>query len=351
MKHSKLYLFKSLLLLFFFIKCEMSDRLEDNQADRPYEGSVGNQWFRAIDSAEWTGRSLHTSVAFQNKMWMIGGLGFESKDSEPTDGGTYQTDLWYSSDGIKWTQAIDTAEWKIRALHSSLVFDNKMWILGGMGLVKKSIGTPPNDRIVQTGGHTNEVWYSSDGIEWKLATANAAWSARVSHTSVVYDNKMWIIGGTNEKGRVNDVWSSTDGVEWTQATASAPWLPRRTHTSVVYDDKIWVIGGSTGRDEINDVWYSRDGIVWTQATASAPWSNKYWHTSIVMDNKMWIMGGLGGEGPRDYYKTDIWFSTDGTDWVEAADAAPWTLKFGYSSVVFQNKMWVTGGAKAFFTYF
>ena len=56
-----------------------------------------------------------------------------------------------------------------------------------------------------------------------LATAGADWSARLYHKSVVYDNKMWVIGGGTSGGYGNDVWYSTNGVNWTQATASAGW--------------------------------------------------------------------------------------------------------------------------------
>ncbi|NPV14863.1 T9SS type A sorting domain-containing protein [candidate division WOR-3 bacterium] len=48
---------------------------------------------------------------------------------------------------------------------------------------------------------------------------------------------------------------------WSEATMCAPWDPKCGHTSVVYDDKIWVMGGwfyseSTMIVLLNDVWYS-----------------------------------------------------------------------------------------------
>jgi hypothetical protein len=54
------------------------------------------------------------------------------------------------------------------------------------------------------------------GNNWVQATASAAWSPRIRLTSLIFDNKMWVIGGYN-----NDVWYSTDGANWTLATASA----------------------------------------------------------------------------------------------------------------------------------
>ncbi len=52
-------------------------------------------------------------------------------------------------------------------------------------------------------------------------------------------------------GGGTDVWYSTNGVNWTCANESATWFPRFRHTSVVFDNKIWVLGG----DNKKDVWY------------------------------------------------------------------------------------------------
>ena len=46
------------------------------------------------------------------------------------------------------------------------------------------------------------------------------------------------------------------GKDWVCATESAPWTPREAHSSVVFDGKIWVIGGQDTEDRTNDVWYS-----------------------------------------------------------------------------------------------
>jgi hypothetical protein len=105
---------------------------------------------------------------------------------------------------------------------------------------------------------TNDVWYSSDGINWTQATENAEWSAREGHTTVVFDNKVWLLGGLDINGLRDDVWYSTNGVNWTQATSSAGWLPRCAHTSVVFNNMMWVLGGmGQGYIYLNDVWYSR----------------------------------------------------------------------------------------------
>ena len=117
-----------------------------------------------------------------------------------------------------------------------------MWVIGGY-----SSGA----------NYRNDVWYSTDGVVWTQATASAAFLFRYSPTSVVYDNKMWVIGGYRSIDDYrNDIWYSIDGIIWTQATASPTFPGRYNHTSVVYNNKIWVISGRGNGGYRNDVWYS-----------------------------------------------------------------------------------------------
>jgi hypothetical protein len=138
-------------------------------------------------------------------------------------------------------------------------------------------------------------------VTWTEATADAPWSARFSHSSVVFNNRIWVIGGYADGGSRNDVWSSADGVTWTQATGRAPWAGRGGHTSVVFDNRLWVIGGNRSIWFFNDVWFSADGGTWTQATGPAPWSARIGHTSVVFDNRAWVIGGNDG-----IHRNDVW---------------------------------------------
>ncbi len=98
--------------------------------------------------------------------------------------------------------------------------------------------------------------------------------------------------GREEDGgyiKLGDVWSSSDGVNWTEATRDAPWSDgegQLGHTSVVYANKIWLLGGYSGSDRRNDAWHTTDGINWVQATGSAPWALRYGHSSVVSQDKI-----------------------------------------------------------------
>ena len=51
----------------------------------------------------------------------------------------------------------------------------------------------------------NDVWSSSDGATWDLVTGTAGWSARTGHTSVVYNNQIFVMGGYGSAD--NEAWS------------------------------------------------------------------------------------------------------------------------------------------------
>jgi hypothetical protein len=147
-------------------------------------------------------------------------------------------DVWSSSDGKQWNLVAQEAPWKHSDLPMSVVFQDKMWLLGGWY----------NGRLP---GHSasNQVWSSTDGVKWELVTDHAGWSPRIAAGVVEFQGKLWILGGTenyyfgDEKSLKGDVWSSADGKEWKQETAQAPWSPRAYHAAVVHAGRMWVLGG------------------------------------------------------------------------------------------------------------
>ncbi|MDI6840684.1 MAG: hypothetical protein QMD71_07550 [bacterium] len=195
--------------------------------------SQGINWHCATYSAAWHPRDIHASIAFDNRMWVMGG--FYSENNQ----GHALNDVWYSIDGVTWVQATDSAAWP--AMNGPpVVFDNKMWvILGPM------------------------VYYSTDGTNWNLATV-APYLPRVAHSTVVFDGKIWVTGGVWPSIPIyfSDVWNSTDGINWVCVVDSAAWGPRCGHISVAFDNKMWVLGGGDATSVyLNDVWYSEiEGI-------------------------------------------------------------------------------------------
>jgi len=204
----------------------------------------GINWTCATNSAAWSPRCGHVSLVYNNKIWVMGGVDSSS---------SFKNDVWYSTDGINWTCATNSAAWSPRYKFATLTYDNKMWIMGGKN----------------TFFFFKDVWFSTDGVNWSCATNSAEWGGyegRFSFPCVSYDNRMWIAGGYCNGTPMNDVWYSFNGSHWLRATSSAAWSPRYGHVSLVYNNKIWVMGGvDTTYSFMNDVWYSTGlGIEETQ---------------------------------------------------------------------------------------
>ena len=205
-------------------------------------------------------------------------------------------------------------------MHGFIVHNNEMWIIGG--------------------AYTHNVWHSTDGLEWKLATSSPSWAPRGSHGCVDFDGKMWIFGGDLGAGvYTNDVWNSSDGVNWTQITPAAQWSTRHEHGALVYDDKMWVLGGREWGVWKNDVWYSTDGANWTKATDAAGWSARYEHSSLVHNGAMWVIGGYG----TDSVTNDVWSSTNGVNWTQITPNAAWPDRFNPQAISYNGKIWIFGG--------
>lgn len=285
-------------------------------------------WGRATAAADWSVRKDYAVVAFDDKLWVIGGRRFDREiDTEPV----LLNDVWYSEDGVTWSQATDDASWPARDEHTSVVFDNKMWVMGGY-TYSAGEGTP----YVAS----NDVWYSEDGVTWTQATGAADWDDRIYFTSVVFDSKIWVIGGYYK----TDVWYSSDGVSWTQATSSAPFASQMgAIEATVFDNKIWVIGGGEAA-KADDVYYSSDGATWTQVTGSASFGGRRYHTCATFNDMLWVMGG-GDLSGSVAYNGHVWYSSDGSDWTQETAVAPWAKRQDHASVVFDDKIWVMGGVE------
>jgi len=240
--------------------------VDNNTNDRTFniDGDVtlsGSSTFQTSESALFTiaGSWTNNSATFKHN---FGTLTFDSTDT----GETLTQDSF--SGGDTWNQRTSNAQWEGRIDYFSFSFTpplyvastSAMWVLGGT-----ITGSPFRE---------NDVWYSTDGIDWTQATAAAQWVRRTNYSAVVFappqyvasSTAMWVIGGSaggtacNGLARCNDVWYSTDGIDWTQTTASAQWVSQDSHRSVVFtppeyvasSSAMWITGGSTG-SENNEV--------------------------------------------------------------------------------------------------
>ena len=290
---------------------------------------VGASWSRALTQEVWSNRDGHAALVYRDRLWVIGGW-----SAGPLG------DVWSSGDGLSWRIATPQASWPARRASAAAVFAGRLWLLGG------SLGVEV----------LRDVWSSTDGAAW-TAGGDAPWSARHNHAAAVFAGRLWVLGGwgdreTGGQGNLSDVWSTADGSAWTRATSPAPWSPRNGHSVLVYDGRLWVLGGWGLRDDgsegnLADVWSTADGETWRQECAKAPWAPRNHHASVAFGGRLWVLGGWGAGDLREGNLNDVWWTRDGKSWRPATGQAEWLPRNGHAAVEFLGKMWILGGWSQF----
>jgi len=146
---------------------------------------------------------------------------------------------------------VENAEWSKRTYHQTVVFDDKIWLIGGGSY----LGEDANGRSIL--GKLNDVWCSEDGVNWTEVTATAPFEPRFWFTMEVYRDRMWVLGGISQEHKnIGDVWYSKDGSDWTELRSQVTWSKRHELASWVFQDKLWVSAGASGDKHVlsNEVW-------------------------------------------------------------------------------------------------
>jgi hypothetical protein len=260
----------------------------------------GKTWRLVTDLAPWKHSDLAMTLAFRDRMWFLGGW-YNGR----LPGHEASCEVWSSSDGANWEQATAKAGWSPRIAAGVVAFQDKIWVLGGTE--DYYFG---DDKSLK-----NDVWYSANGRDWTCATEHAGWSPRAYHQAVVLGGKIYVMGGGNyvpEYQALNDVWCSSDGVNWQRVCADAPWHPRIWFSSVVYRDRMWVLGGWSNNPSRNwgDVWYSKDGCDWHELKSDVVWKARHEHSAYVFRDKIWVAGGHAQP-----LSNEVWSLAIAPDWI------------------------------------
>jgi hypothetical protein len=254
----------------------------------------GKAWSLIEKNSPWLHSDLPMNVTFADKMWIMGGW-YKGRLS----GHSASNQVWSSSDGVTWNQVSASAGWSPRLAAGLVEHRGRIWILGGT----------ENYYFGNEASLKNDVWSSADGNVWKLETAKAAWSPRAYHQAVVLNDKIYVLGGGNyvpSYHAKNDVWSSSDGVNWTSEAENAPWEPRLWFSAAVYRGHIWVLGGwSKTQDNFGDVWHSADGKNWKRLETKTCWKARHEHSVFVFQDKLWVAGGHARPLSREVWSLSL----------------------------------------------
>lgn len=319
---------------------KMKDESQADFAGVSPQGPSSYEWTCLTEEAAFAGRDGAGALVFQEKMWLLGGWNPGDKVHFPK---ICNSEVWSSTDGATWTLENPQAPWEGRHTAGYAVHDGKMWIVGG---------------DCNQGHYQTDVWSSADGIHWDLVNEKVPWAPRVLHYTVVFDGKIWSMGGQTipqfapaDEVFYSDVWNSADGVEWSRVSERSPWSVRgMTGGSVVFQGRMWILGGGTYdtpdtpiRKFYNDVWSSADGVNWERHVEFAPWDARQYHDVAVFDGKMWVLEGCNRDSGN---RNDVWYSADGVNWHEVPDT-PWAPRHAASVFVYNDALWMVAGNNMF----
>ena len=216
---------------------------------------------------------------------------------------------------------------------SAFVFDEKIWVIGG---------TDTNDFY-------SDVWSSSDGITWTQHTADADFSDRAGHAIVEHNGELIMTGGIQKNGDyLDDVWKSTDGINWSQV--------KEHFHDFTQDDSFYTL---KDENEIEIAWYYNETDRYMRKRA--------YHQMLSFNDKLWVIGGRLNNHPSItsdsantvfstiYLGNDVWMSEDdGVTWqlvlsgsfnelYPLADKSPFTARQDHRAIVFNNAIHLSGG--------
>jgi hypothetical protein len=236
--------------------------------------------------------------------------------------------VYHSFNGSNWIPVNVSVPWQTRSYCAGIVFNNKMWMMGGQGT---------------SGSYLNDVWSSSDGLTWTQETAQAQWPARKSFGCFTLPgvNKIFIVGGINSAGTaLTDVWSSPDGKTWTQETAQAFQYGRYAFGVVTYNNAAWILAGIANGQPVNDVWRSADGVTWS-IQPKPSWAARSYPVVGSLTNGIYLGGGLdaANNGINDMNRMSVagkWSGQRGYKWKDIRNTA---------GVEYQEALWFIGGSQ------
>jgi len=309
-------------------------------ATKNYLVTVKRSPWRKVGNGPFSQRDGAGLVEFKGKMWLVGG--WEGINKGWLNGYVYAetNDVWNTSDGVNWQLISEDYEAPWTGRHA-----------GGCVVYKDSIW------IISGDGYA-DVWKTDDGKNWELVDNDPPWGKRYGPYVTVFNDKLWLIGGVDwwnsngdwvrEQGTkaFNDVWSSEDGKNWIKELEFAPFAQRgMIQGSVILNSELYIIGGGSRAiwppyAVYNDIWKTRDGKTWTRVTHNAEWSPRLHHSVVIYNNKMWIIAGTSN---TEYLMNDVWYSGNGgTSWQQ--QKYPFLEKTHAASFcVFQGNLYMVTG--------
>uniref|UniRef100_A0A7S1I2M7 Uncharacterized protein n=1 Tax=Eutreptiella gymnastica TaxID=73025 RepID=A0A7S1I2M7_9EUGL len=222
-----------------------------------------------------------------------------------------------------------------RSLHSSVVYEDAMYVFGGSS--NKSVGV-------------NQ--YSFAERRWEThAPVGAAPECLWGHTAITWNGGMFIFGGCSQDGRTSNRIYCFDlaSKQWSEVHACDSVMPlsRSGHSALLLEgtSTMLVFGGEHQPNHplLNDLWlFDFSTCKWQQPSWNGlvPRGRKH-HTAVQFEKNVYVFGGTDSRATfNDFHAYDI----EGRQWhAHEGGGFPPTERFGHVAVVHNRRMHVFGG--------
>jgi len=231
-----------------------------------------------------------TAVVYNNYLYIMGGW-------EPY-GPTYN-DVWY----VPIYKNGEIGDWvpttplpKGTAAHTSFVYNGYLYSVGGMYRYPYF----PNQ-------YYNSIFrtsINSDGTIGSWIEIGVLPTSLCAHTSFVNDGYLYIAGGFDGFRQRNEVWYTPiplDGVIGIWATTTPLPMVKSWHTSVLENNKVYIIGGGS---DFQNVWYAQiksDGSIENWSLTNPLLKGRASHSSVSLNGYVYAIGGYD-YGSNTYYR-------------------------------------------------
>ena len=217
---------------------------------------------------------------------------------------------------------------------------------------------------------------------------SAEFPERASFASISYANKVWVMGGTSKSAaQIDEIYTSTfNGVaNYIKSPSTFPWWPARANAStVVHNDVMYILGGSQPRSSdgtykcLNDVWVYADspGVAeyfltpgaprpqlargesfssyWLEVTREipAPWPARWGAYAVSYNARIWLIGGNDCRTPYGNAFVDLWSSGDARIWRLDKPVAMWSGRNNIFAAIHLGALYVVASVqKRFYNTF
>lgn len=268
-------------------KFVMLQELSDGSGTAIYTSTDGKMWVKHTDQL---GMRFDT-VQYIDELWVAYTKGNSGKSSG----------LWYSEDGINWSQsninsgrvfgiAKSANKWVAIHLTTGIYYseDGKTYTLSNL-TGEKNYGVIRYANGIFVYAYKDTVRYSENGEIWEQATLNDV--SLLDVTDVMYEDGIWVMANSHE-----GLMYSVDGKTW--SPVNEIYLRPRFLT---YGDGTWVAYGNNSSSEYPA--YSKDGMNWNKCNIAESNINK-----PVYADGIWIAPSGNG----------LFYSSDAADWYKIA---------------------------------